>query len=95
MDGMQMFLADLILITHALFVSFVILGLVAVLPGWYWGWKWIRNWWFRAAHLLAIGIVLAESWVGLVCPLTEWESRARLAAGGSGYSISFIQYWLH
>jgi hypothetical protein len=31
----------------------------------------------------------------MICPLTEWESRSRLAAGGSAYSSSFIQHWLH
>jgi hypothetical protein len=92
---MHLFLADLILVTHALFVMFVILGLVVVLLGWYWRWGWVRNLWFRLAHLAAIGIVIAESWLGMVCPLTEWESRSREAAGGNAYSGSFIQHWLH
>jgi hypothetical protein len=92
---MHLFLADLILVTHALFVAFVILGLVTILLGRYRHWGWIKNWWFRAVHLLAIGFVLAESWLGLICPLTEWENRSRAAAGGSAYSSSFIQHWLH
>ena len=92
---MQLFLADLILTTHALFVAFVILGLVVILPGSYWHWGWVRNWWFRAAHLLAIVIVTAEAWLGLICPLTEWENRSREAASGNAYSSSFIQHWLH
>ena len=92
---MHLFLADLILATHALFVAFVVLGLVAVLLGKYRHWSWVRNLWFRLTHLLAIGIVIAESWLGLVCPLTEWESRSREAAGGVAYSDSFIQHWLH
>ncbi len=87
--------ADFILVTHALFVAFVVLGLAAILPGRYWHWGWVRNRWFRGIHLLAIGIVIAESWLGLICPLTEWESRSREAAGGSVYSSSFIQHWLH
>lgn len=92
---MHLFLADLILATHALFVAFVVLGLVAVLLGKYRRWGWVRNLWFRLAHLLAIGIVIAESWFGLVCPLTEWENRSREVAGGEAYSSSFIQHWLH
>lgn len=91
---MYLFLADLILATHALFVAFVVLGLVAVLLGKYRHWNWVRNPWFRLIHLVAIGIVMAESWLGLVCPLTEWESRSREAAGGAAYAGSFIQYWL-
>lgn len=92
---MHLFLADLILVTHALFVAFVILGLLAVLLGKYWRWGWVKNRWFRLAHLAAIGIVLAESWLGMVCPLTEWENLSRVVAGSSGYSSSFIRHWLH
>ncbi|MDE2117503.1 MAG: DUF2784 domain-containing protein [Betaproteobacteria bacterium] len=87
--------ANLIFVTHALFVAFVVLGLVVILPGKYLRWNWVRNRWFRVTHLLAIGIVMAESWLGLICPLTEWESRSREAAGGSAYASSFIQHWLH
>lgn len=92
---MHLFLADLILATHALFVVFVVLGLVAILLGKYRRWCWVRNLRFRLAHLLAIGIVMAESWLGLACPLTEWENRSREAAGGKAYPGSFIQHWLH
>lgn len=92
---MHLLLADLILVTHALFVAFVVLGLVVVLLGKYSRWRWVRNWWFRLVHLAAIGIVIAESWLGMICPLTEWESQSREAAGGSAYSSSFIQHWLH
>lgn len=92
---MHLFLADLILVIHALFVAFVVLGLLVVLPGKYLGWSWVSNWWFRVIHLLAIGFVVAESWLGMICPLTEWENRSRSAAGGNAYSGSFIQHWLH
>jgi len=92
---MHRFLADLILVTHALFVAFVILGLFAVLIGKLRRWGWVRNRWFRAIHLLAIGFVMAESWLGWICPLTEWENRSREASGGDAYSNSFIQHWLH
>jgi len=95
LTDMHLLLADIILATHALFVAFVVLGLVAVLLGNYSRWGWVRNWWFRLAHLAAIGIVIAESWLGMVCPLTEWENLSREAAGGSTYSSSFIQHWLH
>jgi hypothetical protein len=92
---MQLFLADFILVTHALFVAFVVLGLVAILLGGYWRWHWIGNRWFRVIHLLAIGVVMVETWLGLVCPLTEWENRLREAAGGDTYSAPFIQHWVH
>lgn len=92
---MPISLADLILVTHALFVAFIVLGLVAILLGRYRRWDWVRNWWFRIIHLLAIGFVVMESWLGVICPLTEWERSSRAAAGGNAYSGSFIQHWLH
>jgi Protein of Unknown function (DUF2784) len=88
-------LADIVLIMHAAFIAFVILGLVLILIGAVRSWGWIRNIWFRLIHLLAIGIVVAESWFGGICPLTEWESRLREAAGGVGYRESFVAHWLH
>jgi hypothetical protein len=88
-------LADAVLIVHALFVAFVVFGLVLILLGLWLGWGWVRNFWFRIAHLAAIGIVVAQSWVGVLCPLTLWENALRRAAGDAGYSGSFIQHWLH
>ncbi|MBI3772792.1 MAG: DUF2784 domain-containing protein [Gammaproteobacteria bacterium] len=92
---MLQFLADSLLVIHALFIAFVILGLVLIVTGMLRQWRWIKNLWFRVIHLLAIGFVVAESWFGRICPLTEWENRLREAAGGVGYSDSFIEYWLH
>ena len=91
---MYLLLADLILVVHATFVAFVILGFALIVMGTFRRWAWIRNLWFRLVHLAAIGIVIAESWFGGICPLTDWESRLREAAGSAGYSESFIGYWL-
>ena len=44
------------------------------------GRKWIRNPWFRVTHLLAILIVVMETFLKLNCPLTTWENQARAAA---------------
>lgn len=88
-------LADFVLIMHALFIAFVILGFVLIVIGAVRRWVWIRNRRFRLVHLLAIAIVVAQTWFGWICPLTEWESRLREAAGGGGYTRSFVAHWLH
>ena len=89
-------LADLILILHFAFVAFVVAGLVLVWVGRLRRWGFVRNFWFRLAHLLAIGVVAAESLAGFVCPLTIWENSLRLlAGGGQRYQGSFVQHWLH
>ena len=89
-------LADLTLIVHAAFVAFVVVGLGLIWMGRFRHWSFVRNFWFRGAHLGAIAVVAAESLVGFVCPLTTWENRLRLLAGGEvRYQGSFIQHWLH
>jgi hypothetical protein len=87
-------LADAVLVLHAGIVLFVVGGLLLVLLGNWRGWPWVNRPWFRLAHLAAITVVVAESWLGLSCPLTtlEWWLRAR--AGVAPYETSFIAYWL-
>ena len=46
-------LADLVLLVHFLFVLFVVLGLMLILVGGAFGWRWVRDQAFRVAHLLA------------------------------------------
>lgn len=87
-------LADLVLAVHVLFVAFVILGLIAVIIGSFMKWQWVRNLWFRLAHLLGIEIVVAQAWAGIICPLTTLEMWLRRLGGDPGYQGSFIQYWL-
>jgi len=86
--------ADLLLLSHVLFVAFVILGLALVLTGKPLNWAWVRNPWFRVAHLAAIGIVVLQSWVGLICPLTTWEMALRERAGDVVYAGTFMSHWL-
>jgi hypothetical protein len=89
-------LADAILVVHFAFVLFVIFGLLLTWIGYFAGWKFVRNPWFRAAHLLAMAVVVAESLFGIICPLTKWEIALRVKAGGDpAYAGSFIQHWVH
>ncbi len=88
-------LADLIVAIHAAYASFIVLGLGAILIGIGFRWDWIRNFWFRSIHLTMIGIVVAEEFVGMKCPLTSWEDQLRTAAGQAGYSGDFIGHWAH
>lgn len=86
--------ADLILAVHVAIVVFVVFGLVLVLVGGWRGWNWVRNPWFRVAHLGTIVFVAVQSWLGELCPLTVWEQQLRAAAGQPVYGESFIEYWL-
>ena len=87
-------LADTILLVHLLFVVFVVFGLALIFVGKWRGWCWVRHFWFRLGHLFAIGYVVAQSWLGAICPLTIWEMQLRAKAGDAVYAGSFIAHWL-
>ena len=84
-------LADVILAAHFAFVLFIVGGFALILAGAALAWDWIRNRKFRILHLAAIGLVTAESLLGMACPLTLWEDAARSAHPGAP---SFISRWV-
>ena len=88
-------LADVVVVLHAAYVSFVTIGLVAILIGLACRWAWVRNFWFRAAHLTAIAIVCVEAVAGIVCPLTTLESYLREKGGETAYAGDFVGHWVH
>jgi hypothetical protein len=84
-------IANAVLVVHALFVAFVVGGLVLVWLGAWRGWGAARNYRFRVLHLAAILFVALEALAGIACPLTVWEDRLRGASG----TEDFIARWLH
>ena len=87
-------LADIVLVAHVALVAFVVGGLLLVVGGNLAGWRWVNALWFRVAHLAAIGFVVAEAWLGIVCPLTSLEVWLRAQARQAAYTGSFIEHWL-
>ena len=77
-------LADLVVIVHALFVVFVLVGAFLALR-----WRWIV--WLHVPA--AVWGVLIE-YGGWICPLTPLENSLRVRAGQSTYSGDFIQHYL-
>ena len=86
--------ADMVLTLHVLFVAFVVVGLILIFVGWSGNWRWVRNRRFRILHLVAIAVVVIQSWVGVLCPLTKIEMALRQRAGDTTYSGAFIAHWL-
>lgn len=84
-------LADLVLVVHFLFVTFVAGGLAIIWIGAAAGWRFVRAYGFRIAHLAAIVYVAAEALLGIWCPLTVWEARLR----GVDAEKSFVAQWIH
>ena len=87
-------LADAVLVLHVAVVLFVVGGLALVVVGNLARWRWVNGWWFRAAHLGAIALVVAEAWLGATCPLTTLEVWLRSQAGTAAYERGFIEHWL-
>lgn len=87
--------ADLVVVVHFAFVVFVVFGLLLTLMGGTRRWEWVRSMRFRAIHLAAIGMVVAESLCGITCPLTVWEQHLRYLAGQTSYRGDFIAAWVH
>lgn len=87
--------ADAVLVLHGLFVAFVVFGQALIVVGLWRGWRWVRELRFRVAHLAAIGVVVAQAWAGVLCPLTVLENALRRRAGEAAYTDSFVGYWLH
>ena len=82
--------ADAVLVVHFGIVVFIVGGLVLTWIGAPLRWGWIRNPWFRYAHLAAIGFVALEAIIGMACPLTVWEDALR----GGGEAGSFVVRWV-
>ena len=89
------FLADFIVFVHVLYVSYVVVGQLLIWIGWAWGWKWVRNFWFRITHLIAIGYVVYEELLNIRCPLSIWEEHFRALAGQPTTGETFLGRMLH
>ncbi len=93
---MYALLADLIVTVHLLVVLFMVLGFLGICVGWPLGWSWIRNPWFRSAHLAIMAYIVFNAWRGELCFLTHWEADVRAAAGQSSLvEASFVGRLMH
>lgn len=76
--------ADLVLVVHATFVAFVMLGGLMVL-------RWPRAAWMHLpVALWGAGI----EFVGGICPLTPLENHWRGLAGEQGYPGGFVEHYI-
>ena len=82
--------ADALLVVHFAIVVFIVGGLLLTWAGALLGWNWVRNPWFRYAHLGAIAFVALEALIDMMCPLTVWEDALR----GGSRPDSFIGRWV-
>ena len=77
-------LADAVLLAHAAFVGFVVLGALLVL-------RWPRAAWL---HLPAAAWGAGIEMLGGICPLTPLENRLRSLAYADGYEGGFVEHYV-
>jgi hypothetical protein len=91
MDGNMA--ADLVLLVHALWVIFMVGGIVFTFAAWFRKslFEWAR---FRTAHLLGLLFTASMGIFGWNCPLTNLESALRSEGSKAAYPGSFLAYYL-
>ncbi len=77
-------LADLVLVTHFLFIAFVVAGGFAAI-------RWPKIAW---AHVPCFVWGALIEFAGWICPLTPLEVSLRIASGQAGYPGGFIERYL-
>jgi len=89
-------LAWTVLGVHVAIVAFNVAGLVLIPLGAWRGWRWVRGFWWRLAHLAILAAVAAQALAGRACFLTLWQEQ--LERGGrpqpliAGW-IDRLLYW--
>jgi hypothetical protein len=94
--NVMIWLADAVLVLHALIVLFIVGGLIAIWSGAALKHVWVRNRAFRVLHLVAIGVVAILAALGVPCPLTVIEDHLR--TGGAveqGFVQRWVSHWLY
>jgi hypothetical protein len=76
--------ADVVVIIHLLFISFVV-------GGGFLTWRWPRIAW---AHIPAAIYGALVEFASFTCPLTLLENDLRHRAGEAGYSGGFVEHYL-
>lgn len=77
-------LADAVVVLHAAFVLFVVLGGFIALR-----WRWVA--WLHIPAAVWGALVELNGWI---CPLTPLENWLRGRAGEAGYSGGFIEHYV-
>ena len=68
--------ALLILGVHLAIIAFNIAGCVLVPIGAWRGWRWVRAFGWRFAHVLSLAVVALQALLGRACFLTVWQGDA-------------------
>ena len=80
-----------ILAFHLAIIAFNIAGCVLIPIGAWRRWRWVREFWWRLAHLLSLAVVALQALLGRACFLTIWQD----AASGASHVQPLIASWIN
>lgn len=87
-------LASIVMYLHFLWILLVILPVPVIIVGGLYGWRFVRNPWFRIIHMCMMGLVLLFALIQIECPLTSLEKYLQRNARLSSYEGGFIHQWV-
>ena len=90
MSALANLAANVVAVVHIGYFLFIVGGMVAIVASLRRHIPWVRNPWFRIAHIAAIYIVLFEEVTGFPCPLNVLQWSIREPATGSKESSSGV-----
>ena len=79
-----------VLALHLAIIAFNVAGCVLVPVGAWRRWRWVREFWFRLAHLLGLALVALQALLGRACFLTIWQGDV----SGASHVQPLIASWI-
>lgn len=83
--------ALLVLALHLAIIAFNVAGCVLVPLGAWRCWRWVREFWWRLAHLLSLTVVALQAPFGRACFLTIWQDDL----AGAAQTQPMIADWIN
>ena len=79
-----------ILVLHLAIITFNAIGCIAIPLGARQRWRWVREFWWRLAHLLGLAVVALQALLGRACVLAIWQADA----AGTAHVQPLIATWI-
>ncbi|MGH8190965.1 MAG: DUF2784 family protein [Rhodanobacteraceae bacterium] len=79
-----------ILALHFIVIAFNVAGCVLIPIGAWLGWRWVRGFWWRVAHLASLAVVALQALLGRTCFLTIWQGELQ----GASHVQPLIATWV-
>jgi hypothetical protein len=83
--------ATLVLVLHLAVIAFNVFGCVAIPLGAWRGWRWVRGFGWRLAHVLSLAVVAVQAIIGRACFLTIWQGDL----SGTSHVQPLIAGWIN